>query len=135
MKDVQLEHLKKTRESPAYWSRLVTMEFVQGILRIMKKGGVSRSKLAKRYQADPAYITKVLSGSENFTLKTMMKFALALTQLSMSPLYQGITGFTTRRAPRRTYLSCLMACQNSSATLPRIDTRTSPSLALPKPRQ
>ena len=44
----------------------------------MQKQGVSRSQLAERLGTSRAYVTKLLDGQENMTLKTIVRVANAL---------------------------------------------------------
>lgn len=46
----------------------------------MDEKNVNRSALAEKMNASPAYITKILQGSSNFTLRTLLKLADALGQ-------------------------------------------------------
>lgn len=44
----------------------------------MQEQGITRAELARRLGTSQAYITRVLSGNANFTLKTISKLAMAL---------------------------------------------------------
>jgi transcriptional regulator with XRE-family HTH domain len=44
----------------------------------MEAQGISRAEFARRLGTSQAYVTRVLGGNANFTLKTMSKLALAL---------------------------------------------------------
>lgn len=46
--------------------------------RRLEASGLSRSALARRLGASPAYVTKVLRGRTNFTLDSLVKIAAAL---------------------------------------------------------
>ena len=54
------------------------IQFTEELCRVMAKRGISRAELARRAGTSPAYITKILRGSTNFTLATMAKLAQAL---------------------------------------------------------
>lgn len=54
------------------------LEFTEETCRIMETQGVTKSELAKRLGCQPAYVTKLLSGQNNFTLETMVKVARVL---------------------------------------------------------
>jgi|GEM_PF-743571 len=66
------------RKRLAYDVEGVILEFTEEIVARMEAEGVSNAELAKRLNASPAYVTKVLRGSTNFTLETMVKIARAL---------------------------------------------------------
>jgi transcriptional regulator with XRE-family HTH domain len=52
--------------------------FTEEVLAVMERRGISRSELARRLGASPAYVTKILRGDANFTLASMAKLAAAL---------------------------------------------------------
>src|SRR5271165_4244440 len=54
------------------------LEFTEELCRLMEKQGVTKTELARHLQCQPAYVTKLLSGQNNFTLETMVKVARAL---------------------------------------------------------
>jgi transcriptional regulator with XRE-family HTH domain len=68
----------KAKESDAYWIEKAALDFTEDILAKMEEQGMSRTELAVRIDASPAYITKILRGSTNFTLQSMVKISRAL---------------------------------------------------------
>jgi transcriptional regulator with XRE-family HTH domain len=66
------------RKRLAYHVEGVILEFTEEVVARMEAEDVSNTELAKRLDASPAYVTKVLRGSTNFTLETMVKIARAL---------------------------------------------------------
>ena len=63
---------------PEYWEEGAVLDFTEALYIAMEEQGVTRAELARRLGTSQAYITRVLSGNANFTLKTMSKLALAL---------------------------------------------------------
>jgi transcriptional regulator with XRE-family HTH domain len=61
-----------------YWVAGAILEVTEDVVREMERQGVSRTELAQRLGASPAYVTKILRGKVNFTLATMMRLARAL---------------------------------------------------------
>ena len=61
-----------------YWMAGPVLEFSEELCRLMEEKKVSRAELARRIGTSRAYITKLLGGSANFTLLTMVKLAMAL---------------------------------------------------------
>jgi len=61
-----------------YWLEGVKIEFAEQMLAQMDALGISRKDLAQRLGVSPAYVTKILRGSTNFTLKSMVGIARAL---------------------------------------------------------
>ena len=70
--------LDKLRDSVDYWLDAASMEFVQGILGLMRKQEVTGAKLADLYGSSQANISKTLSTGQNCKLRTMVKLANAL---------------------------------------------------------
>jgi len=72
------EFIEKTQESDGFLRAGIEIEFTEELCRVMEKQGISRAELARRVGTSPAYITKILRGSTNFTLSTMTKLARAV---------------------------------------------------------
>ncbi len=54
------------------------LDFTEDLCRLMEEKDVSRAELARRISTSPAYVTKILRGSSNFTLSSMVRIAMAL---------------------------------------------------------
>lgn len=61
-----------------YWTRLAVRDFTEELVSRMAARKMNNAALAAEAKVSPAYVTKVLRGSENFTLETMNKLALAV---------------------------------------------------------
>jgi len=70
--------LTAAQQRPEYWEEGAIIDFTEALYSAMAQQGVTRSELARRLGSSQAYITRVLSGNANFTLKTMSKLAFAL---------------------------------------------------------
>ena len=46
-----------------------TRNFVDNIIRLLERKGMTRQEFARRLDVRPSYVTKILSGSENFTVE------------------------------------------------------------------
>jgi ribosome-binding protein aMBF1 (putative translation factor) len=55
-----------------------SIEFTHDMVASMRRLGISRSELARMIEVKPAYVSKLLRGTTNFTLTTMVKIANAL---------------------------------------------------------
>lgn len=64
--------------SPIYWEELAILDFTHEILNRMKILNWSKTNLAEKLEVEPAYVSKLIGGSNNFTLRTMVKLARAL---------------------------------------------------------
>lgn len=60
------------------WIDFARIEFEEDLYRLMEDQEVSQADLAKAAGVSPAFISKVLHGSTNYTLKTMAKLGRAL---------------------------------------------------------
>lgn len=70
--------MRELEASEEYLSAGLEIEFTEELARVMAANDISRAELARRSGTTPAYITKILRGSTNFTLATMDKLARAL---------------------------------------------------------
>jgi Helix-turn-helix len=61
-----------------YWVELAKLEFTEEMLARMKAAGVKKGQLAASLGAKPAFVTRLVSGHNNFTLETMVRVARAL---------------------------------------------------------
>jgi transcriptional regulator with XRE-family HTH domain len=60
------------------WVELARIDFEEDLYRLMEEQELSQADLAKAVGVSPAFISKVLHGSTNYTLKTMAKLGRAL---------------------------------------------------------
>ena len=70
--------IREAEAKPEYAAAAVVYDFTEDIWNLMEAQGLSRSELAARLGASPAYVTKILRGNANFTLVSMVKLASAL---------------------------------------------------------
>ena len=66
------------RQHDVYWTEWVISDFTEELARRMHELGLTRGTLAKKLGSSPAYVTKILRGDVNFTLKSMVKLARAV---------------------------------------------------------
>jgi plasmid maintenance system antidote protein VapI len=72
------ELFARARKLVAYRVEGAIMEFTEELCKLMHIQGVTKTELAQRLGCKPAYITKLLSGQNNFTIQTMVKTADAI---------------------------------------------------------
>jgi|HubBroStandDraft_1064217.scaffolds.fasta_scaffold859649_1 hypothetical protein len=70
--------IARAKRGVHYWTRIAMRNFTEDLLARMAKRDMNNAALAAAADVSPAYITKVFRGSENFTLETMSKLALAV---------------------------------------------------------
>jgi transcriptional regulator with XRE-family HTH domain len=73
----QVEELDKSHD-PDWELYGVLLDVTEGIVKRMIEQNVRRSDLADRLGTSRAYVTKLLDGQENMTLKTLVRVANAL---------------------------------------------------------
>lgn len=61
-----------------FWEEETIISFTEDVCVAMERAEVSRAELARRLGTSQAYVTKILRGNANFTLRTMARIALAL---------------------------------------------------------
>ncbi|MEA3273898.1 MAG: helix-turn-helix transcriptional regulator [Pseudomonadota bacterium] len=62
---------------------LLITEVTEEIWQAMEEAGITKSKLAKRMGATKGYVSQVLSGSRNMTLRTLSDICFALRKRPM----------------------------------------------------
>lgn len=72
------ELFREAEKHEDYWVAGAILEFTEDVVREMERQGITRTELAQRLGASPAYVTKILRGKVNFTLATMVRLARAL---------------------------------------------------------
>jgi len=70
--------LDQARQADDYWIADAQVSFTESLHDLMERRQVSKSELARRIDSSPAYITKVMRGSTNFTLASMVRLVRAL---------------------------------------------------------
>ena len=69
--------LRESRQTPEYWTALAKLEFAEGIRRIM--GGMTQAELAEKLgKKSNAYVSRLLAGEYNFTIRRMNEIAKSL---------------------------------------------------------
>src|ERR1700693_900688 len=64
---------EQAHKSDEYWLDGPILEFGEELSRLMLEQKISKAELARRLGTSPAYVTKVLRGNANFTLRTIAK--------------------------------------------------------------
>lgn len=54
------------------------LELSEQIFELMEDNGITEAELARRLETSRAYVNKVLQGSTNFTIESLVKIGLAL---------------------------------------------------------
>ncbi len=72
------ELFTSARATLSYKVERAIIAFTEQVIGKMEASGLSRTALAAKLEASPAYITKFLRGGTNFTLESMIKVAEVL---------------------------------------------------------
>lgn len=71
--------------NPELMAESAALDIASDVENAMERNGLNRADLAKIIDSSRSYVTKVLTGDANFTLKTLAKLASALNcQLNVS---------------------------------------------------
>ena len=72
------EQIEEDRKDPEFVAGLLALELNEDVVNRMEAQKLNRSDLAKKMAVSKAYITKLLQGHPNMTLKTIAALAVAL---------------------------------------------------------
>ena len=72
--------LQRAESTDAYQIDHLKVEISERIYNAMKEQGVSNAELARRLGKSRAYVTKLLRGTTNFTLESLVKIGRALSR-------------------------------------------------------
>ncbi len=87
-------------ESEAEYRKLM---IVEELLTLMKDQGITRSELAKRMGVQPSRVTSMMSGSNNFTIETLVRAGRAVgaeIEMHFVPTKES-TGKSAKKAVRK----------------------------------
>jgi transcriptional regulator with XRE-family HTH domain len=70
--------LEQSKQSPEFRTEKAILGLTEEILAQMDRQDVSRTELARRLGKNPAFVTKLLRGDNNFTFDTVVRIARAL---------------------------------------------------------
>lgn len=69
---------EKIRSSEGYWVERAKNDFTAALHELMKRKKISKAGLARKLDISAPYVTRVMSGDENLTIESMVKFARAV---------------------------------------------------------
>ncbi len=82
--------VKSLKETPQYRIEMLKLTVAEDICRYMDDRGISRTELAKNLGTSKAYITKVLRGTSNLTLDSLVRIYASLgCDLHIHPCEKG----------------------------------------------
>ncbi len=72
------EKFQEFRDDADFYTEELILDLTEQIVAIMRNEGINRTELAKRLNVSKAFITKILNGNPNLTLRTMASLAKSL---------------------------------------------------------
>ncbi len=72
------KEVEKYKDDIEFITESVILEFTESIVKRMEELSITRTELAKRLNVSKAFITKLLNGNPNLTIKTMVAISKAL---------------------------------------------------------
>src|SRR5438445_13717253 len=72
------EELESARKAFEFRLEKILLQLGEDICRLMRDQSLSRAEVAARLGVSRAYVTKVLNGNPNLTIKTLLKLSDAL---------------------------------------------------------
>ena len=82
----QFEEEARWRQENEIWLRM-SRSVVLTIVDYMQENQLSRAEMAKILNVSPQYLSRILSGTENFSLKSIAKIEAALGVSCLKPVY------------------------------------------------
>jgi transcriptional regulator with XRE-family HTH domain len=70
--------LKKHKDSPTYKAEGLLIDVAEQVVRLLHRRGLTQSELARKLGCSDAYVSKLLSGVENMTLRTLSDIGTVL---------------------------------------------------------
>jgi transcriptional regulator with XRE-family HTH domain len=107
MKKELVPELENNREvQMLYEEEGLVLEVTEAICKLLQKFNIKRSELARKLGVDKSYITQLLDGSSNMTLKTISDVLFCLdsrAKIKLEPVNEQIDDFTDSFEPSEVY--------------------------------
>jgi hypothetical protein len=68
----------RAEQQDDYWVARASLAFTESVGQLLEAQHMSRAELARRLGTSTAYVTKILRGDVNFTLRTMVRVSRVL---------------------------------------------------------
>lgn len=73
------ELFHRAEQHDEYWVARASLAFTESVSQLLEAQHLSRAELARRMGTSTAYVTKMLRGDVNFTLRTMVRVSRVLS--------------------------------------------------------
>lgn len=92
--------LEAYEHDPEYILHSFLFEINEEICKALEKNDLNKKQFAERLNVKPAYISKLLNGQPNLSIKSLIKIALALNLKLRQPFYED------HAQDHETFISC-----------------------------
>jgi len=72
------DFIEGAKKGSTYWEEMAILNFTEALLDRIEALGMAKKDLAKKLNVSSAYMTKLIGGRNNFTLRTMVRVARAV---------------------------------------------------------
>jgi transcriptional regulator with XRE-family HTH domain len=109
--EVVRAQLDAARKTFSYRLEKVLFEVAERVCLLMDEHNMARTELAKKMAVTPAYITKLLTGNPNLTIKSLLKLAdafehdLSIHFVPKTAVVTSMTTFALPVEPERRFVS------------------------------
>ncbi len=82
------ELFEEARKSPEYWTEHAVLDYTTALWAQMQEKQVTQAELARSADIAPSMLSRVLNGTHNVTMRTMVRLAHALgmrVRISLEP--------------------------------------------------
>ena len=69
---------KELIQTPEYWIETLQNEIFRQVYQYMDKENLNQSQLAKKLGVSKGYISQILNGNSNFTLKKLIELSISI---------------------------------------------------------
>lgn len=77
-KDWFKKQIEKYKDDPNYKAEVLQLDVTEQIIELLEKKEISRTQLANKLNCSTAYISKLLNGGENLTIRKLVEIAHTL---------------------------------------------------------
>lgn len=74
---------KELITSPEYWFEGIQNELYRQVITYMEKSGLNQNQLAEKLGVSKGYVSQILKGEFNYTLKKLIEISIAVGKVPM----------------------------------------------------
>ena len=77
---IKREELLRSKE---YWTTKIQTDIYDSLVQYMESEGINQTQLAKRLEVSKGYISQILNGNFNFSLKKLVELLLVINKVPL----------------------------------------------------